>query len=88
MPVAPSSGNPRMLLLIVLVREFECRHGEILNLFVKIKIKKDQQLLRAPSVGKQNSTRDDERRKSSNRLAIKMQGTNRSGKGGGEEPAM
>ena len=33
----------------VLVREFESRRGEMLNLFAKKK-KKDQQLLRAPSV--------------------------------------
>ena len=46
-------GSPRMLLLIVLVREFEPRRGEILNLLAKIQ--KDQ-LLRAPSVGKHNST--------------------------------
>ena len=37
------------------------------------------QLLRAPSVGKHNSARVDEGRKSWNLLAIKMQGTNRSG---------
>ena len=54
-----TSGSPRMLL--VLIREFECRRGEILNLFAQIK--KDQ-LLRAPSVGKHNSTRVDEGRKS------------------------
>ena len=65
-----TSGSPRMLL--VLVREFESRRGEILNLFAKIK-KKDQ-LLRAPSVGKRNSTRVDERRKSWNLLAIKCKG--------------
>ena len=52
-----TSGSPRMLL--VLVREFESRRGEILNLFAKKKKKKDQ-LLRAPSVGKHNSTRVDE----------------------------
>ena len=52
-----SSGNPRMLL--ELVREFESRRGDILYLFAKIK--KDQ-LLRAPSVGKHNSTRVDEGR--------------------------
>ena len=77
-----NSGSPRMLL--VLVREFESRRGEILNLYAKIK--KDQ-LLRAPSVGKHNSTRVDEGRKSWNLLAIKMQGTNRSGEGE-EELAM
>ena len=54
-----TSGSPRMLL--VLIREFESRRGEILNLFAKMK--KDQ-LLRAPSVGKHNSTRVDEGRKS------------------------
>ena len=55
-----TSGSPRMLL--VLVREFESRRGEILNLFEKKK-KKDQ-LLRAPSLGKHDSTRVDEGRKS------------------------
>ena len=45
--------------------------------------------MRAPSVGRQNSTRVDEGRKSRNLLAIKMQGTNRSGvTGGGKAPAM
>ena len=39
----------------------ESRRGEILNLFAK-KRKKDQ-LLRAPSVGKHNSTRVDEGKK-------------------------
>ena len=43
--------------------------------------KKDQ-LLRAPRVGKHNSTRVDEGRKTRNILAIKMQGTNRSGERG------
>ena len=38
-------------------------------------------------MGKHNWTRVDEGRKSCNLLAIKMQGTNRSGEGG-EEPAM
>ena len=74
-----SSGNPRML--IVLVRELGPRRGEILNLLEK------DQLLREPNVGKHNSTRVDEGRKSWNLLAIKMQGTNRGGEGG-EEPAM
>ena len=48
---------------IVLVREFESRRGEILNLLAKKK--KKNQLLRAPinSVGKHNSTRVDEGRK-------------------------
>ena len=58
-----SSGNPRMLLLVVLVLEFESRRGEILKLFAKIK-KKDKKLLRAPSVGRYTSTRVDEGRKS------------------------
>ena len=66
-PVAPvdySSGGHRILLLIlillmVLVREFESRRGEILNLFAK----KKNQLLRAPSVGKHNSTRASRRGK-------------------------
>ena len=43
--------------------------------------------MRAPSVGRQNSTRVDEGRKSLSLLAIKMQGTNRNGQGG-EEPAI
>ena len=41
-------------MLLVLVRELESRHGEILNFVAKTK--KDQQLLRAPSVGKQSPT--------------------------------
>ena len=49
-----------MLLLIVLILEFESRRGEILKLLAKIK----DQLLRAPSVGKHISTRVDEGRKS------------------------
>ena len=52
-----TSGNPRMLLLIlwmVLVLELESRRGEIVNLFAKIQ--RDRQLLRAPSVGKHDST--------------------------------
>ena len=49
-----------MLPLIVLVRGFESRRGEILNLFAKKK-KKDE-LLRAPSVGKRNSRRVDDGR--------------------------
>ena len=65
-----TSGNPRMLL--VLVREFKSQHGEILNLFAKIirKRKEKDQLLRATSVGRHNSTRVDEGRKSRNLLAI------------------
>ena len=54
-----SSGSPRMLL--VLVREFESRRGEILNLFAKVR--KDQ-LLRAPRVCNRNSTGVDEGRPS------------------------
>ena len=57
-----TSGSPRMLL--VLVPEFESHRGEILNLFAKKKRKKKDQLLRAPSVGKRNSTRADEGRNS------------------------
>ena len=73
-----------LVLLIVLVLEFESRRGEILKLFPKIK--KDQ-LLRARSVGRHNSTRVHEGRNSWNILVIKMQGTNRSGERG-EESAM
>ena len=54
------SGSPRTLLL-GLIRELESHHGEILNLFAKMK---KGQLLRAPGVGKHNSTRVDEGRKS------------------------
>ena len=46
--------------------------------------KNDQQLHRAHSMGNYNSTRVDEGRKSLNRLAIKVQGTNRSEEGGAE----
>ena len=46
-------------------------------------------MLSAPTVGRHNSTRVDEGRKSWFFLAIKMQDTNRSGvTGGGKEPAM
>ena len=49
--------------LVVLAREFESRSGEILNLIAKIK--RDQQPLRAPGVGKHNwSTQVDEGRNS------------------------
>ena len=47
-------------MLLVLVREFESRRGEILNLFAKIK---RDQLLKARSVGKRSSTRVDEGRR-------------------------
>ena len=50
-----------MLPVLVLVGEFESRCGEILDFFAKIKT---DQLLRAPSVGKHNSTRVDKGRKS------------------------
>ena len=50
-----------LMLLIVLVLEFESRSGEILNFSQKIE--KDQ-LLRAPSVGKRSSMRVGEGRKS------------------------
>ena len=46
------------MLLLVLVRAFESRRGEILNLFSKIR---KGQLLRVPSVGEHNSTRDSTR---------------------------
>ena len=61
-PVAPvvCSGYPEMLLLILLVLEFESHRGEILRLFARIK--KDQ-LLKASSVGRHKSTRVDEGRK-------------------------
>ena len=64
------TGRPGGLLLVVshvvvLVREFESRLREVLTLFTTKKNKKDQQLLTAPiSVGKHNSTRVDEGRKS------------------------
>ena len=65
-PVVYYSGNPRMLLVLVL--EFESRRGEILNIFAKIEEEKEKkgstELLRARSVGKHNSTRVDEGRKS------------------------
>ena len=54
------SSGPRMLLLIVLVREFESRRDEILNLFAKIQ--KKNQLLRAPawvSTIRRESTREE-----------------------------
>ena len=47
---------------VVLVREFESRRDEILNLFAKKK--KNDQVLRAHSVRKNNSARVDEVRKS------------------------
>ena len=46
---------------LVLVLEFESRRGEIVNFFAEIKM---DQLLRAPGVGRHNSTRVDEGRKS------------------------
>ena len=48
-------------MLLLFVREFESRRGEILTLFATIK--KDQ-LLRAPSVDKYSSTGVGEERKS------------------------
>ena len=71
-------------MLLVLVREFESRHGEMLNLFAR---KKKDQLLRAPSVGNHNSMRVDEGRKSGNLLAKKCKARTVVGKGD-EEPAM
>ena len=69
-----TSDSPRMLL--VLVREFESRRVARVWIYLQ---KYNDQLLRSPSVGKHNSTRVDEGRKSWYLLAIKMQGTNRSG---------
>ena len=63
----------------MLVREFEWRRGEILNLFTE---RRKDQLLRAPSMDKHNSRRVEEGRKSRNLLDIKAQGTNCSGEGG------
>ena len=80
-----TSGSPRMLLL-VLVREFESRRGDVLKLFAKTKKKGSTAEIVYCSVGKHNSTRVDEGRKNRNLLAIKMQGTYRGGEGGGEEP--
>ena len=74
-PVTINSGSLRMLLLIIVLIE-------ISNLFAK---KKKDQLLRAPSVGKHNSTRVYEGRKSWNLLAIKTQGTNPVVRRGGEK---
>ena len=48
------------MLLFVLVRELESRRGEISFIFCK---NEEDQVLRAPSVGKHNSTRVDEGRK-------------------------
>ena len=67
------------MLLFVLVRELESRRGEISFIFCK---NEEDQVLRAPSVGKHNSTRVDEGRKGWNLLAIKVRYTNRSGQGG------
>ena len=64
-----------LILFIVLVREFESRPWSDFD-FILQQYKKGQQVLRAPSVGRHNSTRVNEGRKSSNLLAIKMQGTN------------
>ena len=58
-----------------------CNHC-LANIFVQNVLIQFLSCMRAPSAGKHNSTRVDERRKSLNLLAIKMQGTNRSGWGG------
>ena len=55
-----------MLLLIVLVREFESRRGEIWIYLRKKKEKKDQLLLRAPTVG--NTIRRESVREESSEL--------------------
>ena len=72
---------------LALVWEFETHHGEILKSGKKNKRERDQ-LPRAPSVGRRDSTRrvDDGRKSSRLLLATKMQGTNTSG--GGGEPAL
>ena len=49
-----SSGCPRMLLLVVLVLKLESRRGELESVCKK---EEKDQLLRAPSVGRHNSTR-------------------------------
>ena len=54
--------------MLALILKFEYHRGEIVNLFAKIE--KDQ-LLRAPSVGRHNSTRVDEGRRGGSLLAIK-----------------
>ena len=56
-----SSGYPRIPLALVL--EFYSHRGEILSIFAKCK-KEDQLLRLLSSVGKHNSTRVDEERKS------------------------
>ena len=63
------SPSNAIILLIVLVLEFEFHRGEILNLFATIK---KAQLLRTPSVGRRNSTRVGEGRKDRSLLAIKV----------------
>ena len=55
--------------------------GFRIYIYFFLKKKKKDELLRAPSVGRHNSTRVDEGGKSGNLLAIKMEGTNRSGEG-------
>ena len=65
-------------MLLDLVGEFESSRGEILNLFAKIK--KDQ-LLRAPTVGKHNSTRVHEGRKNRNLFGNIMQTKTAVGRG-------
>ena len=67
-----NSGIPRILLVLVL--EFESRRGEILNLLAKKrkKEKKKDQVLKARSVGKYNSTPVDEGTKGWNLSRDKM----------------
>ena len=57
-----SSGNPRMLVLIALVLEIEPRR--VVRFRIYLQKKNKDQLLRAPSVGRHNSTRVDEGSKS------------------------
>ena len=71
-----------MLLLLVLTLEFESHLDGIVNL--QKKKRNRNQLRRAPSVGRRNSTRVDERRNGLSLFAIKLQVTYRGGEGGEE----
>ena len=65
------------------MRSSSCACGRIKVLRTTSLIKQNRnQLLRAPTVGGRNSTRVHEESKGSSLVAIKMQGTNRSGVGG------
>ena len=83
-----SRGNPRSLpaLIMVLVREFESRRGEILSLFAKIKGSTTvAECLAWVSTAVRRKPTREERAEIFSRYI--MQGTNRNGDGG-EEPAM